>query len=199
VVKKYLIGFVFFRGSLSPQQAKFKDKVLYYSKLFYKKVLIFSNRILIPIKNFNKNPICFIARSVTLKKNYPKYLIVFCKKLISKKNVFLSDLASGFKRLSVVLISEGPFDLFRFIKLGLSNVLSFLGTSLNINLLEKFSYIFANIIFIFDYDFAGIEVSYKAVLCSIYLNKNFKFLSLNVRGLDPDLIVNKFNSNGAKC
>ena len=131
----------------------------------------FENRIIIPIKDDFGRIVAFGGRTVSNRE--PKYLNSPETPYFSKRSVlFMFDKAKkAIKGVDFVVVTEGYFDAIAFHRIGVTNAVATLGTSLSEIHLMKLKPLTKNIILCFDSDDAGKRATMSTL--KIFLENDF--------------------------
>lgn len=156
----------------------------------------FKNRLIIPIKDKNSNIVGFGAR--TLKENIkPKYINSDQSELFDKSSILFNlDLALQ-SSLQEIYIVEGYFDVISAYSIGITNVVSSMGTSFSFKQFNILKNIYKKIIFCYDGDHAGQEAQFriaKSLMCYLDQDVYIGFIILP-ENEDPDSMINSKNKD----
>ncbi|MBI2357265.1 DNA primase [Candidatus Dojkabacteria bacterium] len=180
-IEKFRIGFAPANNIvLSKCKEKFKLTKAQYlqSGLFIEKDGVlrdkFRDRIIFPMMSANGKIIGFIGRILPGNNYGPKYLhspetVLFHK---SSSVYGLFQAKQSIRKEDLCIICEGSTDVISAHRIGISNIVAPLGTSLVLDQLQKVSHFTKNILFIFDSDLAGQKALERAFLLAEKLGLN---------------------------
>jgi len=156
----------------------------------------FENRIIIPIKDDFGRIVAFGGRTVSNRE--PKYLNSPETPYFSKRSVlFMFDKAKkAIKGVDFVVVTEGYFDAIAFHRIGVTNAVATLGTSLSEIHLMKLKPLTKNIILCFDSDDAGKRATMSTL--KIFLENDFDVAIAQFKEKDPDEVLRKSGADMLK-
>ncbi|AXN02460.1 DNA primase [Candidatus Vidania fulgoroideae] len=170
-VKNYLDFYNFFKNN-------YLEK-----KLFF----LLKNKIFFPVTNTNGKVVSVIIRNISNNK-FSKYIFFPINKNVKKKNILYGLFQNKFEILkkNYVFIVEGCTDLISMHSKNIKNVVSTLGSNLEVNHFKILSKICKNFIIFYDNDKAGKE----AIRRFYYKNKTYiekkNFFVLLTKEKDPN-------------
>lgn len=150
---------------------------------------VFYDRITFPIHDINGNPIAFSARSMD-KNNPAKYVNTSSTILYTKGDVVYNyhRAKEDIKKAKRAIVCEGVMDVIAFKRVGISNVVSTLGTACTVKQLELIKSLTSHIVFCYDGDNAGQSATMKAIELALD-NKIEANVIKNETLKDPDEIL----------
>ena len=198
IIKKFRIGYAVKNGTMPILFLKNKGysiktiedigvAVIYGTKVYDRN----QGRIVFPIFNQNNQIVGFSARTLDSNDNL-KYVNSPETKIFLKKNILYNfyNAKSESKRCGYILLLEGFMDVIALEKIGFSNAVALMGTSItkqHIFLLKKIN---VEVRIFLDGDNAGQEASWKIMKYLLENNIDVRIVNNNTN-LDPDELINK--------
>ncbi|MGX7589151.1 CHC2 zinc finger domain-containing protein [Candidatus Vidania fulgoroideorum] len=171
------------------------DFSFFFNKVFYKKLYyILKDKVFFPVLNSNGKVLSLVIRNLN-KKKFSKYIFFPLKKGIKKKNVLYGIFQNKYNIITkkYVFIVEGCTDLISMYINKVDNVVSTLGSNLDINYFRILSKLCNIFIILYDNDKAGKESILRFYLKneSYIRKKNIFVLELNDKDPNEFFILNK--------
>ncbi|MDR2867119.1 MAG: DNA primase [Acholeplasmatales bacterium] len=180
------------------REKNFSNQDLLESGVFINKdkpTFLFKNRLIFPIFDRNNSVVSFSSRSIDKSVKEAKYVHAQQNSINTDDKLFynLNLALSSIIRLKQVILVEGFFDVFAFVRAGITNVLCCLGTQISQRHLKVLKGITDKVVLCFDGDQAGTTSMIKAF--SLFLNAKMEVSIASLPGqMDPDEYLEK---NGA--
>ncbi|ETO91534.1 MAG: DNA primase [Candidatus Xenolissoclinum pacificiensis L6] len=200
LVRKFQIGYVPRYGLLQYlREHNFTEKEILSTGLLnkhYKQILY--DRITFPILNTHKQVIAFGGRRIVEDPNIPKYINSAETENFKKKKVLYGEHLYD-RSTKYVLVVEGYTDVIASHRIGISNTLGILGTSLTEDHIHNLVGKYEKIYLCFDGDNAGINALKRTlkIILSCYYNEAHMFQIVNLPdNTDPEQIIMRYKKRG---
>lgn len=196
-IRKFHLGYSPYDSSLLVSELKkhFSLYDLYKAKIIYKGQSFdfdpFYDRLIFPIKDEFGKIVGFGGRKIN--QGDPKYINSADNPIFKKSEILYGyNIAkNSISKEKGALIVEGYIDVISLHNIGITNVVSVLGTTLQLNQLEMLWKYCREPIICFDNDLAGINAAKKVAYANIKKishDKSLRFMNL-IGGKDPDEVL----------